>query len=157
MRRTGIRFLTTIAATFAVLTATLPAASAAPPVAVDFTFAETLGTTTGTLVAGSVPGCTSAPTVTTAPVTISTFGPFTEFAGTKTISCDAGTLTIVFDAKVRLEPVCEGTNKGSWEVVSGTGVFAATSGGGKLEGTYPGGDSCLAGAVDDRYTGRLRS
>ena len=61
-----------------------------------------------------------------------------------------------FDAKVRLEPFCDATNKGSWSVVSGTGSFAGVTGGGKLNGTYPGGDSCTAGAVDDRYTGRLR-
>ena len=68
----------------------------------------------------------------------------------------SGTMTIEFDAKVRLEPFCDGANKGSWSVLGGTGVYASATGGGKLNGTYPGGDSCLAGAVDDRYTGRIR-
>ena len=161
MRRTSARVLTTIAAIIAVLATTLGPASAAPPTRVDFTISESLAVTTGTLTAGSLPGCSGAVTVTTSPVTVSTSGPFTEFAGTKTITCTeaggvSGTMTIEFDAKVRLEPFCDGANKGSWSVLGGTGVYASATGGGKLNGTYPGGDSCLAGAVDDRYTGRIR-
>lgn len=150
MRRTGIHVLTTIAAIIAVLATTIGVASAATT-RIDVTFEEALPvTTTGTLSAGGIDGCDD-PTTATGPVTVNTVGSFTIFSGTKTISClDGSTIDLAFVAWLR---GCAGTNRGFWIATGGSGAFAGATGIGRLNGTYPGGDGCVATTVLDRYRG----
>ncbi|MEM9467072.1 MAG: hypothetical protein AAGA90_16995 [Actinomycetota bacterium] len=149
-----MRVLTTVAAIVAVLSTTLGVASAATT-RIDATFEEPLPIAgSGVLVDGAIPGC-DAPTTSTGPVGVSTFGSVTIFSGTKTISClDGSTIDLAFFAVLR---GCAASNRGIWVATGGTGTFADARGIGRLIGTYPNGDGCTATAVEDRYIGRIRT
>lgn len=133
-------------------------ASAAPPVAVDFTVSETLPLgTPGTLTSSDIPGCPAA-TVTTFPELATTAGPVSRFVGTKVFDCGGGdTFTLRYDARVI---GCAPTDDGRWNLLDGTGAFAGASGRGSLVGTYTlgdgPGDACSNDGIDDRYTGRIQ-
>ena len=92
------------------------------------------------------------------------FTPGVRFAGRgravtfhleKTLTCadGSGTLTIFVNAStIAGSP----TDQGGWSVVSGTGAYASTRGGGSLLGEYyP--DGVTPDGVIDHYTGRLTS
>lgn len=129
----------------------------AAPVAVDATISETLPATTGSLTAGSIPGCAT-PVVTTTSGATSSFGATTVFRGEKSFDCGGGDgFTLRFVAAVT---GCAANDGGLWRVTGGTGTFAGVRGRGVLVGSYTLGgvpaDACSADGIDDRYLGVLR-
>jgi len=66
----------------------------------------------------------------------------------KVLTCDdgSGTLTINVDAATAHDAP---TDQGGWSVASGTGVYAGTTGGGRIVGTY------YDNGIIDSYTGAL--
>ncbi len=158
MRNIGIRRLARLLLTLSIVGASLAAAapaSAARPVGVDFTIAETIPVSApGIMVSSNIPDCSTASVQTTS-VNSRTIGAVTLFAGTKVIDCGSGdSITLNFRAIVI---GCATTDFGGWRAVSGTGVFDGVRGRGLLIGTYQGGDgtACTATGIDDRYIGRL--
>lgn len=144
----------------ALVAAPTPAAAAPSASRIDLTVAETLAVTTGTVISDTGlagPGCDGA-VVLTSGVTITTAGDRTTFAGTKSIACGLGTLTLAFRASVR---DCSTTDSGTWRVTGGTGEFDGARGRGRLVGTYFGGSgpdagtNCNSDGINDRYTGVL--
>lgn len=141
--------------------ATATPASAAPPIAVDFTVSESLPVgTPGDLIVSDVPGCAApAPaSVTTPSATRTDSGPVVRFTGTKVVDCGGGdTFTLSFRASVS---ACDLTDSGRWKLVDGTGVFEGAKGNGRLVGTYTlgggAGDFCDNDGIDDRYTGKIK-
>ena len=129
---------------------------AAQPVSVDFTVQETLLVTTGKTIESNIENCMTAKVKTTG-VSITESDGVSTFSGNKRLDCGAGnTFTIHFSAK---SVGCQKTDVGTWKVTKGTGVFASTTGEGKLVGTYTLGNGagtyCKNDGIEDHYTGKL--
>lgn len=75
-------------------------------------------------------------------------GRATTFHLFKTLTCEDGSGTLTIRVEARAVFGFSGTI-GGWTVVSGTGDYADTKGGGRIVGTS------FDGGIDDVYTGRL--
>lgn len=151
MRARRVALLMVFLSITGLVTAGQSGTAGAAPTTVDFTIRETLPPGNGTLVAGSVPGCSNLDVFNESGS--ATFaGPVSVFEGTKRFQCDEGDFTIRYRAIVI---GCAATDSGVWRVIGGTGDFAGSRGGGLLEGTYDTGDACTATGIDDRYQGIL--
>src|SRR5262245_44104104 len=127
-------------------------AVAAPGTSVAFVVNTQFGAVATTL-ASSIPGCTTA-TVTDASGPEAAFnGPVGLFSGTKLFDCGpSGTFTLAYRAHVI---DCSPTDRGTWMIVGGTGLYAGMTGQGVVSGTYyPA--PCSASGIIDSYTGMLR-
>lgn len=146
--------LVAAAAACTALVATPTTVEARTVTSIDITVSETIPISTGTVVADTGLedlGCQNA-AVDTTDNSVRERGDRLIFTGTKSISCDAGDLTLRYRASVR---GCATSDFGFWRVTGGTGAFSGARGAGFLVGTYTGGagTNCDSTGIDDRYTG----
>lgn len=124
----------------------------------DFVVHETLPRVTiAKMIRGGMKNCEAA-SVHSTTAGGSQRGDVFTFKGSKKIDCGSGnTLTLAY--KVTTSP-CKATDSGIWEVVRGTGIFAAAKGQGDIVGryTFEGGKGtfCKNDGVDDHYTGKIQ-